>query len=115
MEILSCPFVPWELCALGTGLEERRPQKGRAGLVSRGSVPTHLEDHALLWVPPPVQRSLAHPQDKFQATWGLGEQSTHGGGSSKPETGDTHCKCLNVISGKPVALEPDGERQRAST
>lgn len=28
---------------------------------------------------------------------------------------DTHCRCLHVMSGKPVALDPEGERQRAST
>lgn len=28
---------------------------------------------------------------------------------------DTHCKCLKVMSGKPVALDPEGERQSAST
>lgn len=28
---------------------------------------------------------------------------------------DTHCKCLKVMSGKPVARDPEGERQRAST
>lgn len=35
-------------------------------------------------------------------------------GSSKREQ-DTHCKCLKVMSGKPVALDPEGERQSAST
>lgn len=28
---------------------------------------------------------------------------------------DTHCKCLKVMSGKPVALDPEGERHSAST
>lgn len=27
----------------------------------------------------------------------------------------TYCRCLNVISGKPVALDPEGDRQRAKT
>lgn len=27
----------------------------------------------------------------------------------------THCKCLKVMSGKPVARDPEGERQSAST
>lgn len=28
---------------------------------------------------------------------------------------ESSCKCLKVMSGKPVARDPEGERQRAST
>lgn len=40
------------------------------------------------------------------------EQQPQAQGRSKQ---DTHCKCLKVMSGKPVALDPEGERHNAST
>lgn len=42
-----------------------------------------------------------------------GHSHVRGQASRKPW--NTHCKCLKVMSGKPVALDPEGERQSAST
>lgn len=39
----------------------------------------------------------------------------HPPGQGEQGAWDTHCKCLKVMSGKPVARDPEGERQRART